>query len=170
MTGPLASLLRAKVVEQAECVQHLLSLVPEGSGSWRPMPVEGRPLMRLGELVLHFEECLAGFCAALHAAFPDRLAHFQRLREGAGSRTEPIENVRLRLAEYVRHVDEGFRLLDDADLARTLPTMFVPEGQALFTILLGNLEHLVHHKHQLFVYLRLRGADVGTKDLYRLPG
>lgn len=126
--------------------------------------------MSLGDLVVHFEECLSGFCAALHAAFPDRLAHFQRLREGTGSPIERIEDVRLRLAEYVCHVEEGFRLVSDVDLTRTLPTLFVPEGQALFTILLGNLGHLLHHEHQLFVYLRLRGVDVGTKDLYRLPG
>lgn len=167
--GPVALLLLQKVLEQAERVQHLLTLAPE-EGSWRPVPVQGRPLMTLGELTFHFGECLAGFCAALYAAAPDRLAHFQRLREWTTSPADRLEEVRLRLTEYVRHVEEGFQLLEDSNLTRKLPTLFAPEGQPLFTILLANLEHLIHHKHQLFVYLRLRGVDVGTADLYRLPG
>jgi hypothetical protein len=51
-----------------------------------------------------------------------------------------------------------------------VPTLFVPEGEALFTILLGNLEHLINHKYQLFVYLKMLGVRVTTPDLYRLRG
>ena len=40
----------------------------------------------------------------------------------------------------------------------------------MLTLLLGNLEHLVNHKHQLFSYLKLLGAPVRTPDLYRLRG
>jgi hypothetical protein len=51
-----------------------------------------------------------------------------------------------------------------------VPTIFVPEGETLATILLGNLEHLINHKHQLFFYLRVLGVSAGTQDLYRLRG
>jgi hypothetical protein len=60
--------------------------------------------------------------------------------------------------------------LSDADLARLLPTVFVPQGETLLTLLLGNLEHLINHKHQLFVLLRSLGCPVATADLYRLRG
>ncbi len=36
----------------------------------------------------------------------------------------------------------------------------------LLTLLLGNLEHLINHKHQLFVYLKMMGMNVKTSDLY----
>jgi hypothetical protein len=38
------------------------------------------------------------------------------------------------------------------------------------TLLLGNLEHLVNHKYQLFFYLKMLGVPLGTPDLYRLRG
>lgn len=43
--------------------------------------------------------------------------------------------------------------------------MFVAEGDSVLTLLLGNLEHLINHKHQLFMYLKLAGVKVGTPDL-----
>lgn len=36
----------------------------------------------------------------------------------------------------------------------------------LISLLLGNLEHLINHKQQLFTYLKLLGADVTSQDLY----
>jgi hypothetical protein len=78
------------------------------------------------------------------------------------------DEARTRLAAYLAHIEEGFALLDDAQLARRMPTVFVPEGETVLTLLLGNLEHLQNHKFQLFFYLKLMGAAVGTADLYRL--
>ena len=53
------------------------------------------------------------------------------------------------------------------DLARDLPTVFAPGGKCLCAILLVNLAHLTNHKHQLFLYLKLCGETVSTRDLYR---
>jgi hypothetical protein len=44
----------------------------------------------------------------------------------------------------------------------------VPAGQTLLTLLLGNLEHLINHKHQLFELLKRSGLKVDTADLYVL--
>jgi hypothetical protein len=49
-------------------------------------------------------------------------------------------------------------------------TVFVERGEPLLTLLLGNLEHLINHKHQLFTYLKQMGVDVNTRDLYRFRG
>jgi hypothetical protein len=68
------------------------------------------------------------------------------------------------------HIDEGFALLRDADLGREVPTVFVKHGEPLLTLFLGNLEHLMNHKHQLFTYLKEMGVDVMSQDLYRFRG
>ncbi|HWP44996.1 MAG TPA: DinB family protein, partial [Blastocatellia bacterium] len=126
--------------------------------------------MRLGDLLGHLLECAAGFCAALYAASPERLAHFARLRELEVNHFCQIEEARARLRDYRARIREGFEQVSDGDLSRPVPTLFVPEGEPLLAILLGNLEHLINHKHQLFFYLKLLGVEVATADLYRIRG
>jgi hypothetical protein len=121
-------------------------------------------------LLGHLLECMAGFCAVLAAALPKQLAHFARLRDlpvnHACTGAEAVQ----RIAVYRAHIEEGFGALQDDDLSRLLPTVFVPRGETVLTLLLGNLEHIINHKHQLFVLLRALGCRVGTADLYRLRG
>ncbi len=74
------------------------------------------------------------------------------------------------LSVYQEAIREGFHCIADADLERSIPTVFVPAGEPLLTLLLGNLEHLVNHKHQLFMYLQLMGVKVGSADLYHFRG
>lgn len=74
------------------------------------------------------------------------------------------------MALYQQHIEEGFALLDDTRLGTHVPTVFVERGELLLTLLLGNLEHLINHKHQLFTCLKLMGVEVDTRDLYRLRG
>ena len=81
-----------------------------------------------------------------------------------------VDEARERLAEDVRHIDEGFAVLADDDLTRVLPTVFVTTGEPVLTLMLENLEHLINHKFQLFSYLKLMGLPVATADLYRLRG
>ena len=63
--------------------------------------------------------------------------------------------------------DDAFASISDPDLGARVPTVFVKEGEPLLTLLLGNLEHVVNHKHQLFTYLKMMGLDVSSADLYR---
>jgi len=121
-------------------------------------------------LLGHLVECLAGFCAVLYAAEPRRLAHFDAMRKPTVDlNCEPAE-ARLQLAARGESIAEGLRLLSDDDLNRRIPTVFVPEGESLLTLLLGNLEHFINHKHQLFTYLKRMGVPVGSQDLYRFRG
>ena len=73
-----------------------------------------------------------------------------------------------RMRDYATSIGEAFAILTDDDLARRIPTVFVPEGEAVMTLLLTNLEHLINHKYQLFFYLKLLGVKIGTSDLYRI--
>ena len=161
--APFAYLLLSKLEEQIERTDHLISLVPPDKLEWKP----ATDFLRLCEVLGHLLECLAGFCATLYAVNPERLAHFIRLREQPVNHCCGIDEARARVREYAEHIREGFDLLDDAALARRVSTVFEPAGEPLMTIMLGNLEHLINHKHQLFSYLKLLGVEAGTRDLYK---
>ena len=124
--------------------------------------------LRVCDLLGHLLECLAGFCATLHALNSERLAHFAALREKTVNHCCGIEEARKRINDYELHINQGFALLTDADLAIRVPTVFVAEGEDVLTLLLGNFEHLINHKYQLFSYLKLLGVAVTTRDLYKL--
>jgi hypothetical protein len=161
---PLCDSLLLKIQEQIDRTIHLIGLLPadqlEGSpetpGEW---PVE----MLLGHLL----DCLAGFCAVLSATEPERLAHFSELRSlPVNHPCSPDEAIH-RIVIYSARINEGFALLEDASLARLIPTAFVERGETVMTLFLGNLEHLINHKHQLFTHLKRMRVSVSTRDLYR---
>jgi uncharacterized damage-inducible protein DinB len=157
---PLCASLFSKISEQIELSSGLARLAPAGKEDWRPPAADhARPLWTMAELLNHLDDCMAGFLAVLLRLRPAELAHFANYR---GQR-EAFET-------YRREIQTAFQLLTDADLASTIPTIFVPQGEPALTLLLGNLEHLVNHKQQLFLYLRMLGVPVGTPDLYRLRG
>jgi hypothetical protein len=124
----------------------------------------------VGSLLAHLMECLAGFCAVLHASYPDRLHHFLDLRKL--SLDQPIDpsEAQTRLTVYRDHIREGFTVVNDVDLSRKIPTIFVNDGEPLLNLLLINFEHLASHKYQLFVYLRMLGLHVSSSDLYHFSG
>ena len=160
----LSRLILSKLEGQIEQTAHLLTLIPDDQLEWRPLP----NVMRVCDLLGHLLECLAGFCATLYAIDRKRLAHFDRLRNLTVNQPCAMEEASERIRDYALSIREGFSFVSDDVLARRIPTVFAPEGEAVLTILLDNLEHLINHKHQLFLYLKLLGVNVGTKDLYKL--
>jgi hypothetical protein len=162
MTEALCASLRQKIDEQIERTLHLIRLLPDGRNDTAPLPGS----WPAGVLLGHLLDCLAGFCAVLMAVHPERLAHFVELRAAPVNHACPPEEAVERMAIYRSRIDEGFAVLSDEDLARRIPTVFVRTGETVLTLLLGNLEHLINHKHQLFVYLKLMGVSVETRDLY----
>lgn len=145
----------------------MIRRLPDDQLDWT-VPVPGT--WPTGVLIGHLLESVAGICAVLAAAAPERLSHFDQLRSLPVNHCCPSNEALNRLRLYGAHIEEGFALLRDADLGRLLPTVFVPVGEPILTLLLGNLEHLVNHKHQLFTYLKLMGVDVNTSDLYQFRG
>ena len=163
MPAVLCASLLTKIHEQIEQTDHLLAMLPRERLNWTPSIYDS---WSTAKLLGHLLECLAGFCAVLAAVYPDELAHFSRLRELPVNHACALSEATDRIALYRSHIDEGFTLLGDVDLARVVPTIFVAGGEPVLTLLLGNLEHLINHKHQLFTYLKIMGLEVGTKDLY----
>jgi hypothetical protein len=167
MPQPLCSALLEKIREEIERSTHLLSLLPEIPLEWTPPILGARPV---GWLMGHLLECLAGFCAVLYAVLPKELAHFERLKALPVNHLCGKDEARRRIADYAACIDEGMALLQDSDLACRVPTVFVPDGEPLLTLLLGNLEHLINHKYQLLIYLKLAGVKAGTRDVYQFRG
>jgi DinB superfamily len=164
---PLVAAVLAKIHEQLERTGHLICRLPDNRLDWTA-PLDGA--WPAGLLVGHLLECVAGICAVLATAEPERLAHFAELRKLPVNHHCPPDEAVNQLRLYRVHIDEGFSLLTDTDLGRRLPTLFVQAGEPILTLLLGNLEHLINHKHQLFTYLKLMGIDVDSGDLYWFRG
>lgn len=163
----LCTALLAKIDEQIERTRHLIELVPAGGEAWRPGETGNWPL---GVLLGHLLESLSGFCAVFGGMEPERLAHFAELRREPVNHFCSCSEAADRIPVYQARIAEGFALLNDARLGTPLPTIFVADGEPVLTLLLGNLEHLINHKHQLFTYLKQMGVAVSTRDLYRLRG
>jgi hypothetical protein len=167
MGHTLCDSLLLKIEEQIERSAHLADLLPDET---RQLPLSAFDDWTACDLLGHLIACTAGFCAALYAADKERLAHFQRLRELPKIPSMDSRQFRARAEIFGAHIREAFALLDDAALGQIIPTVFVPSGQTLMTLLLGNLEHLINHKRQLFEFLKRQKIAVGTGDLYKLPG
>jgi hypothetical protein len=162
----------AKVDEQIERLARIIRRIPPASSDWKPELLnDAFPNPRsLGDLTRHLISCLGGFLAVLHAAYPDQLSALLAMKEKRVSRECPPDEAIQCIEEYRFYIRAGFDALNDADLGRMLPTVFVPSGESVLTLLLGNLEHLVNHKHELFYYVKLRGIHLTSADLYRFRG
>lgn len=163
MAESLCDSLLAKIHDQIDLTEHLVAVVPAERLEWSPPIKNSWPV---ATLLAHLSACLSGFCAVLGAVFPEALAHFQQLREPGVVIADPLGETSRKIALYRAHIDEGFGLLRDTNLVQVLPTVFVKSGETVLTLLLNNLEHLINHKHQLFLYLQLLGVEVNSRDLY----
>jgi DinB superfamily len=163
--------LENKVAETIERTEHLVALVPVDRLAWRPkLPHEPPEASDLGHILGHLLDCLAGFCAVFYAAYPSELSDFASLQSLPVNHSCLPEDARRQIKMYAVHIHRGFLQATDADLARKIPTVFVPQGESLLSLLLGNLEHLINHKYQLFFYLKLAGVAVTSKDIYAWRG
>jgi hypothetical protein len=167
----IAESLSAKVQEAIDRTERLISLVPKDSMRWRPeIPAGGTEAIDIGHLLGHLLECISGFCACFARAFPLELTEAASLRSLEVNHFCEASTALRQLSQYRDFIDRGFSLCSNEDLKRLIPTVFVPEGETLMTLLLGNLEHLLNHKYQLFFYLKLLGVTVGSADLYEFRG
>jgi len=155
--------IRVKVQEQIERTEHLIRFIPPVYVEWSPQ--WPRDSFDIGHLLGHLLECLAGFCAVLYAVFPQQLKGMLELRSlPVNHFCQPAEAIP-RIQAYARYIEEGFELCSDEDLQSMLPTVFAIT-ESVMTLLLGNLEHLINHKHQLFLYLKVLGVPVTSRDIY----
>jgi len=163
----LCASVLSKIHEQIDGTQHLVRLLPADCIDWEPGSLSN---WTIGMLLGHLLDCMAGFCAVLYAFDPQHLSHFASLQELPVNHRCLPDEAAARIETYRKHIDEGFATLTDTDLNCLVPTVFVKQGEPLLTLLLGNLEHLINHKHQLFTCLKLLDIEVASRDLYRFRG
>ncbi len=160
---PVSALLAARILEDADLIAGMLALVPAGSEDWRPadwpLSTDGTAPFTIGRLHAHLAESLAGVCGCLYRLHPVELSHLNALRERFHE-ASIFDALR-------RAAAQGFALVTDAELTQRLPTVFSPEGAPFLETLLINWKHLEHHAYQLFLYLKLLGVPVSTRQLYR---
>ena len=167
MDSDICSSVLSKVDDQIERLQHLVSLVSVDKLNWTP-PIP--KAFSVSVLLGHMLDCLAGFCAVLYAANPEKLSHFLELKKLPINQPSDMTTASSLIKRYHDAIHEGFSLLKDSDLRRKIQTVFVPAGEPLMSLLLINYEHLASHKYQLFLYLRMLGHEVASKDLYHFSG
>src|SRR5215471_9163169 len=105
----LSSSIFAKIQEQIELTNRLISIVPPERLEWRPLP----DALRLCDLLGHLLECLAGFCALLHRIRPEKLSHFELLRSLPVNHCCGIDEAKSRIEQYRLHIVEGFQVISD---------------------------------------------------------
>ncbi len=147
MARDLVEVVAKRLDEEAELLTAMLELVPRDGGDWRP-PWPG---FTMSELAAHIEDAMRAVCVC----FVRLELRVDAIGSDAG------------IAECRGYLRKACAELNDADLARVIPTHFVPQGQAFLDVLLGNWKHVHMHMHQLFLYLKLMGIEVGSEQLYR---
>ncbi len=154
--------------EQIELTEHLIRLVPPDKVGWNPRWIQGST--DLGHLLGIYWTAWPGSVPYFMQHSHSRLGHFLELRTLPVNHSCRPEEALICIREYAAHIEQGFELCTDDYLAQVVPSVFVPDGEPLATLLLGNLEHLINHKYQLFFYLKLLGIFVTTRDIYQWRG
>lgn len=136
--------------------RRVLERVPSEKGSWKP----------------HAKSFSLGHLAQLVARMPGWLAHTMRtdVLDLGGFQGYSLEKTEALLAEFDRNVAEARATLAGArDEDFMVPWSLKAGDQVFFTlpriaVMRQNVNHLVHHRGQLTVYLRL--LDVPVPSIY----
>src|SRR5260370_24824803 len=122
------------LLEQIERTEHLIRVVPSDKIGWDPRLPQGST--DVGYLVGHLLDCMAGFCAVFHAAFPQQLGDFSALQSLPVNHFCRPDAALCRIREYAAHFGQCFDLCTANDLPQVVPSYFVPQVAALGTLLL----------------------------------
>jgi uncharacterized damage-inducible protein DinB len=158
----LADALLPEFDQEMSSTRSVLERVPADRVGWKPHPRS----WSVGDLSLHVANILSWMRITLETDALDLAPP-----GGPGFQKVTFESPAATLAHFERHASEGRAALaasSDADLAR--PWSLKVGGKAKFTmprsacVRLFVLNHLIHHRGQLTVYLRL--CDVPLPSIY----
>ena len=152
----IADTLLPEFDQEMAATRRVLERVPSDKGEWRPHP-KSFPLAHLAQLI-----------AGMPGWFTMTIAQPELdLAKGSGYSVESTETL---LAIFDRNVQEAHAAIATAtDGVLAEPWSLKRSGTVLFTlpraaVLRQHVSHLVHHRAQLGVYLRL--LDVPVPSLY----
>lgn len=141
---------------EMKTTRRLLERVPSDKGPWKPHP-KSFPLGHLSQLV----SWMPGWVTKAARGQDIDLAH------GGGYSYEKTETLLEDFDKNVREAQQALGSVSDADLQR--PWSLKMGDRVLFTlprvvVIRQNINHLIHHRGQLTVYLRL--IDVPIPSIY----
>jgi len=155
----LSDMLLPEYDQEAATTRRLLERVPAQDAAWKPHPKS----YALGDLAVH----VATLPWWLEVTLTTTELDLDPPGGGAGFTPASFTTVEALLAYFDRNVAAGRAALakmSDADLA--VPWTLKNAGQAIFTLPRAAvvrsfvLSHLIHHRAQLGVYLRLRDVPL----------
>ncbi len=142
--------------QEMATTRRLLERVPEDKGTWKP----------------HQKSFALGHLAQLISWMPGWITRSLRephldLAQGVGYSFEPTDVLLKAFDDNVRNAREALGSVTGPEL--DVPWSLKSKGQVLFTaprgeVVRGHLNHLIHHRGQLTVYLRL--LDVPLPQIY----
>lgn len=162
MSNSIAATLVAEFDQEIATTRKLLARTPAAAVSWKPHPKS----MALGQLACHLAEIPSWGGAAL------QLPELDVAPVGGPAYTSPtFESVDALVALLDRNATEARAVLATmSDEEYQLPWSMLVGGQRVFTsprigvVRTWVLNHLVHHRGQFSVYLRLQ--DVPLPGIY----
>lgn len=162
MSTAIRDALLAELDQELSTTRRVLALVPEAKTGFRPHPKS----WTLGELALHVANVLTWLPSTL------RTTELDLDPPGGPSFVPPkFESAAATLRAFEQNAHAARTTLATATEAElAVPWTLKKRGQALFTVPRGAcvrsfvLNHLIHHRGQLTVYLRL--CDVPLPPIY----
>lgn len=152
----IADTLLPEFDQEMTTTRKLIERVPTDKGSWKP----------------HEKSFALGHLAQLVATMPGWITKSVKgqdidLKGGAGYSLQATEDLLTQFDRHVKEAREAIATAKDQDYA--LPWSLKMGDKVLFTLPRGavtrqNINHLVHHRGQLSVYLRL--LDVPIPSIY----
>jgi uncharacterized damage-inducible protein DinB len=152
----MADMLLPELDQEMATTRRLIERVPADRGEWKPHPKS----FSLGHL------------AQLVATMPGWITRTVRgddidLSEGPGYSYETTETLLAQFDQHVREARQAIERASDEDYGKTWSLK--RGGETLFSMPRGgvvrmHISHLVHHRGQLSVYLRL--LDIPVPSIY----
>ncbi len=155
---PITDLLLPEFDEEMAATRRMLERVPDGKPAWQPH----QRSMTLGRLATHVAEIPLWTTRSL------TLGEFDMSPPGAPPfQPRTLDTTAERLAVFDKNVAEARRALAAAvDAEFTRPWVFKRGGQVIWTkpkhevYRRMGINHMVHHRAQLGVYLRLQDVPI----------
>lgn len=159
---PISAALIPEIDQEMATTRRLLGLVPEPDAAWKPHPKS----MSLGELAIHLPNLLRWGIVTVQDD------SFDVAPPGGPTWTPPrFESSAATLALFDRELAEFRRVLAAADDEALMQPWSLRAGERVFftmpkAVVLRTfvLNHAIHHRGQLSVYLRLR--DIPLPQIY----
>ena len=150
------------VLDAYKPAETMMRMAPADKLDWKPAP----NFMSLGQLLHHLSE---GVGSGLRMLVQNSWPSMEEMEKGMKPESLPscgVEEALRRLEEDKTVLHEVLDGVSEKDFAEKIVS--VPWGwqSKMERMALDFREHFIHHKMQLFTYLKLLGLPVNTETLY----